>query len=503
MRSAVLDLGSNSFHLLLADLEGRSVTPVLREREMLHLGRVVERHGAIPDDARQEAVETVGRFGRLARHHGAQEITAIATAALRDSRNGPEVIRELSDAAGTRVRVLDGLEEASMAYAGVRAAVAVREEPILVLDLGGGSLELACGDGDEVTFAESVRLGASRLTALVENDPLSSGDLELLRERVDACIEPLLPAVHTAGARDTIAIGGAARALGRMVAARHGIWLPSTVNQFQLRYEQLDELTDELLARDVEGRKQLPAMKSRRADHLHVGALVLRRTLELLDLPAVRISDWGLREGILLDLHHSTAPPTAEELRRREVSRVRTTFVADDPHPAHVAALAQQLFDATGDLHRLTACDRELLGHAAALHTVGEMIALRRQHLHGAYLVQNAELRGFSPTEIAMLTTLVRFHHSRGIDPGYAPFASLTTEDRRRVENLLALLQVADALDHPRDQTVSISRVEQRAGAVEVTIRGPHLDDLEDELARSSRLFVRVLDVGLTVSGER
>ena len=502
MRSAVLDLGSNSFHLLVADLEGRTVSPVYREREMLHLGRVVARCGAIPEDARRAAVATVARFARLARHQGAEEPRAVATAALREAVNGPDIVREMTAVAGIPVRVLDGLEEARMAYAGVRAAVAVRAEPVLVLDLGGGSLELVAGDAGRVEFAHSVHLGASRLTALVENDPLSSHDSGLLRRRIDECLEPLLPAVLELGAVETVVVGGTVRALARVIAAQHDIWLPSTLNQFQLRREHIDELTVELLSRDLEARKQLPAMKERRADHLHVAALVLSRTLELLDLPAVTVSDWGLREGVLLDLLGPTTPTTPDELRTREVDRIRTTFISDDPHPIHVAGLAEQLFDGTPQVHGLGDADRELLRHAAALHTIGEAIALRRQHLHGAYLVQNAELRGFSPTEIAILTTLVRFHRSRGIDPRYAPFAGLSLHDRGRTARLLALLQVADALDGSRDQTVSIVEAQQAAGMVEVTISGTRPDVLQDELARGCRLFERVLEVGLTVRSD-
>lgn len=501
MRSAVLDLGSNSFHLLVADLDDETVSPVFREREMLHLGRVVQRHGDIPDDVRAAAVAMVARLAHLARQHSADEISAVATAALRDATNGAEVIRQMTAAAGTPVHVLDGIDEARMAYAGVRAAVAVSAEPVLMIDLGGGSLELAVGDADGVVSAGTVPLGASRLTAMVENDPLSAGDVDLLRDRVDECLAPVLPAIREQGAVETVVIGGAVRALARVIAAQLDIWLPSTMNQLQLQRASIDEITVDLLRRDLKARGKLPKMKSRRADHVHVAALVLSRTLELLDLPTVTVSDWGLREGVLLDAHGFATPRGAYELRTREVVRVRTAFVGHDPHSPHVATLAQQLFDATHRVHGLHDADRELLGHAAGLHAIGEAIALRRQHVHAAYLVQNAELRGFSPTELAMLSTLVRFHASRGIDASYDPFASLSLEDRRRTERLLAVLHVAEALDRARNQAAAIVEVEVTSNAVDVTIAGADLDVLRDDMARSARLFEEVLHVVLTVRG--
>ena len=152
MRCAVLDLGSNSFHLLVADVEGSAVAPVRREREMLHLGRAVARHGRIPVDLEVRAVATVDRLADLARRSGAQELVAVGTEALR----GPEraaLVARLSEVAGTPIEILDGAEEARLAYLGARASVDVEQEPALVIDLGGGSLELAIGTGERILWA--------------------------------------------------------------------------------------------------------------------------------------------------------------------------------------------------------------------------------------------------------------------------------------------------------------------------------------------------------------
>jgi exopolyphosphatase / guanosine-5'-triphosphate,3'-diphosphate pyrophosphatase len=427
VRTAILDLGSNSFHVLVADVDGREVVPVLREREMLHLGRVVATHGRIPDDRRAVACDVVAHLADRARRAGAAEVTAVATAAIRDAEDGASVLAELSRAAGTEVEVLDGLEEARLAYLGVRAAVAVTAEPVLVLDLGGGSLELAVGIGDQVQWSTSLPLGVSRLSASVPTDPPKRSEVRELRDTVDAALDPVVDHVAGLGPVGGVAVGGTVRALARVVAATEGRWLPATVNQLTIPVVALERLRDRLVSIDTVTRGRIPGMKSRRADHLHVAAVILTRVLARLGLEKVTVSDWGLREGLLLDRHAVSSAPSALELRATQVAQLRRRFVPEDPHPLHVAHLAGLLFDGTAALHGLAAEDRALLRHAAELHTVGEALALRRQQVHGAYLIENAELRGFTPAEMAMLVTLVRFHPSRGISTDHAAFAGLSS----------------------------------------------------------------------------
>jgi 8-oxo-dGTP pyrophosphatase MutT (NUDIX family) len=297
---------------------------------------------------------------------------------------------------------------------------------------------------------------------MVTTDPIKPKQVRAITERVDAALDPVVEVVRAHAPGTTITVGGTVRALARVAAERAGVWLPATLNQLRVPTRELAELRDELLALDLAGRTDVPAMKDRRADHVHVAAIVLTRALERLGVATATISDWGLREGLLLDAHGVSAPPSASQLRHQEVERLRRTFAPDDPHLPHVAHLAIQLFDGTLELHGLSATDRELLGHAARLHGIGEALALRRQQEHGAYLVRNGELRGFDPAEVAVLTTLVRFHPSRGIDPREPAFASLTDVQADRARRLLGLLQLADALDRAHDQAVERVDVQHR-----------------------------------------
>lgn len=499
-RAAVLDLGSNSFHVLVADLDGRTLVPVLREREMLHLGRAVARHGEVPADDRDRAVDTAAHLAELARRAGVAEPIAVATAALRDAANGREVIRALSQAAGVDVRVLDGDEEARLGYLGARASVAVDDEPVGVLDLGGGSMELSVGDRTGVSWSASARIGASRLSAHVADDPLTRDDVKAIVARVDEELDAVLATSGHVVPATTVSIGGTVRALARIIAAQRAIWLPATLNQLRVSRRELKDVRDELVALDLDGRGAVVGMKSRRADHLHVAAVVLVHALERLGVDEVVVSDWGLREGLLLDAHGMVTIPGATQLRATEIDRLRRAFAPDDPHPVHVAALAGQLFDGTRELHGLSDLDRELLVHAAAVHTIGEALALRRKHEHAAYLVTNAELRGFDPGDAAILVTLVRFAPSRGVGRRYPAYASLPAADQDRAQRLLALLQVADALDRAHDQAVTAVHARREDDEVRLELEGRGLHVTPAELARRTRLFSQTFGVGVEIA---
>jgi exopolyphosphatase / guanosine-5'-triphosphate,3'-diphosphate pyrophosphatase len=479
MRRAVLDLGSNSFHLLVADVEGSTVHPIARQREMLHLGRAVARHGSIPVDLGVRAVATVERLADLARRLGVEEIVAVGTEALR-SPGGTDLVAGLSEAAGVPLAILDGKEEARLAYLGARAGVDTMGEPALVLDLGGGSLELAVGSGERTLWATSLPLGASRLSVMLDpvsgedpDGPPSAAALRRLHAHVDEVLAPAITVVRSHSPVMQIAVGGTVRALARLLALRNGRWLPATVNQAPLDLDELTAATDDLLVVGTKERARIPGVKSRRADHMHVAAVVLERSLTALAGPRVRVSDWGLREGLLLHRFGRVRVPDGISLRETQVAWLRRTFNGEDAHPEHVGRTAQRLFDATIALHGHGPRERELLGHAGNLHAIGSAIALRRQQEHGAYLLEHAELRGFDPDELAVLLTLVRFHPSRGISQRFMPFASLASDAQERTADLLSLLQVADALDVTNDQHVVLQGVRRSRGALELELMGP------------------------------
>jgi exopolyphosphatase / guanosine-5'-triphosphate,3'-diphosphate pyrophosphatase len=302
MKVAVLDLGSSSFRLVVAKPgPGGSIRPVLRKRAPLHLGRVVGSAGAIPEPDAEVAVETVIRFRRLAEQAGAKSIITVATSALRDAANREALTARLEDAVGGPVRFLTGDEEAALTFAAMRAAHSIGRERVLGLDLGGGSLEIAVGNEKSLHWTGSFELGSSRLSGrFIRHDPPTQSERSRMAAHVLKVLRPLEADLAALRPIRCIAAGGSVKALARLSVAERLGGAPVTVGGTILRVGRLNKLADTLLTLDHDERLAMTGMNPDRADVLGAGATVLASALTLFGFPHLTASDWGLREGIIL-----------------------------------------------------------------------------------------------------------------------------------------------------------------------------------------------------------
>ncbi|HXW34723.1 MAG TPA: hypothetical protein VEJ87_09090 [Acidimicrobiales bacterium] len=311
VRAAVWDLGSSSFHLLLCEAgPGGSLHPVLRRRALLNLGMSVGASGDIPPERVTAALSAARRLRAQLGSAGADVVVALATAALRDATNGPDVVRRLERAIGVPVRVLDGEEEARLCFVGQRAGVWMPEGDSMGVDLGGGSLELAVGwgrPGGRIVVATSVPIGPTRLKGeLSTGDVLSSSDRSSIRERTSGCLDDVKRHLSRfSGVTERCVLsGGTARALARI--ATSSIRRPpeassADVNQVELAAPQIGELAFQLARMPLADRRALAGMPPRRAPVLPLGATILECLALELGIERYVVSEWGLREGALLD----------------------------------------------------------------------------------------------------------------------------------------------------------------------------------------------------------
>ena len=456
MRIAALDLGSNSFHLLVADVHpDGTFEAVAREKEMLRLGDDVTRNGRISPAAADRAVAAVRRMKQLADALGATEVLAKATSAIRSAGNGSELVDRIEDETDVEVEVISGLEEARLIFAAVRSSVVIDPAPALGIDIGGGSVELMIGDAAGLRWADSVPLGVGRLTAeYVHDDPPSKSGTEAAR------------GAHTRGAR-TVAprhrqpVAGHVRrherddqrprADGRRADDRRR---PDGRERAAGGTDGLRELNDRMLRSKVADRRRMPGLEEKRAELLPAGSMLLVTALDLFDVETLTISDWALREGIVLDAVGTHDPDDWSDdpraFRRAAVANLARRCNSDERHTAHVTRLALRLFDETQSLHGLGPEDREMLEFASMLHDIGQHVSRKGHHRHAAYLVENAQLRGFEPSEIDVPG------HARSAPPARrsqavgGPLRRTLHDDRVRVRKLAALLRVADGLDRGR-----------------------------------------------------
>jgi exopolyphosphatase/guanosine-5'-triphosphate,3'-diphosphate pyrophosphatase len=286
MKLAALDLGSNSFHLLVVETDAlNGMTKIGSDKEVLGLGAVVQEYGRLSDNAYGKALDVVGRMATIARDLGAVKLLAVGTSALRDARNGAHFCADCSADHGVRIELLSGDDEARLAYRGAQSALPLTTGRVLVADVGGGSVELAVGEGASCETVQSLQLGFLRLAHAFSLE--QRGGAARLRRYVQLECEK---ARWQLGRFDTLLLsGGTARAIGKLLGG--GIASAATADVQALCEELTASSADALLARGVE---------RARAPVLGAGAAVISGLLAGLGLRELRISPRGLREGVIL-----------------------------------------------------------------------------------------------------------------------------------------------------------------------------------------------------------
>jgi exopolyphosphatase/guanosine-5'-triphosphate,3'-diphosphate pyrophosphatase len=372
-------------------------------------------------------------------------------------------------------------------------------------DLGGGSLEITVGDAGGLRWGTSVHLGVARLTAeLIQSDPPAPDDRRRLRQRLTSVLVPV--ADDVADFAPTMAIGssGTLCDLARMVAAERDGAVPVSVNQLSFTADEFLPIHERLLRLPAAERARLSGLDPRRADQAPAGSMFLATAFELFGIERFAVSEWALREGIVLDAigHHDPADWSADPraIRLASVLSLARRCGWDEAHSRKVASLAGDLFDRTLPLHRLGPDDRELLEHAALLHDIGEHVAVDGHHKHTAYLIQHGKLRGFSPDDIAVLATLGRFHRRSDPKSSFEPYGSLPPERKEATMRLLALLRLADGLDRGHGGTVD--GLDADIGKTRVRLLVESTGDMDLELwglRRKRELFERLFERSLDV----
>lgn len=494
---AAVDVGSNSIKLLVARTrDDGEVDVLLREKTMARLGHETLQTGRLSEAALEAGTVCLARYAALARAAGAERILCAATCAVREAENAAEFARRAKAAADVEVEIISGEEEARLTMRAVRSEFPASADPLLVIDIGGGSTEIVVASGRKIPLAESLDLGAVRLAdRFGRADRLDTLAAKALREEVDRRLKRLAPDVKASGFRTAVGTSGTIAALADLAASATSSPEPAGGPRTLTR-RGLRAVVTRLLDTTLRERARMPGLDPRRADIITPGALLLLALFERLGVKELVVCDRSLRDGMILDwMDRSGAAADAAEpdVRRASVARLGRRWQLEWPHAAFVRDTALLLFDRTHALHQLASREREWLEHAAFLHDVGTAVALRRHHKHSAYLIEHGGLRGFGPSEVAAIAQVARYHRKARPKSGHAGFASLDPWVKPVVEKLAAILRLADALDRSRRQVVTSLdvAVTRRKLVLKVAASGPA--ELETwALRKKSDLFARV-----------
>ena len=479
---AALDIGTNSFHLVVAKPVPGGFEVVTREKEVVRLGHGGGDMKHLSDEAMDRGTACLVRLAEIASSHEA-EVRAVATSAVREAKNRTDFIKRARKEAGIDIEVVSGVEEARLIHLGVLNAIGIHDQPMFVCDIGGGSTEVVVGLDDEVLFARSFKLGAVRLTdRFFAATTLHPSAVPSCRAFIRSMLAVVAPEVKELGFEVVAASSGTAETIARLILRERGASEPRSMNRFEFTADEVRAVTQKLISvATVAERMKKFALEPNRGDIILAGALILEGLVETFDIKAIMFSDYALREGLLLDTlqregllerndEHDAARHSVQQLADRCDDRPE--------HSAHVAKLAGKLFDELQETLGLERVWRRYLEFAALLANVGVVVSHAKHHLHSYYLIRNSELMGLTDREIELIAQIARYHRKSVPKPEHAEFAALSPADQRLVRSLAALLRVAIGLDRTYDERVKTVEAKVTAGEllVEVSPRGKKAD---------------------------
>jgi exopolyphosphatase/guanosine-5'-triphosphate,3'-diphosphate pyrophosphatase len=458
-RIAAIDMGSNAIRFYVVETGGDSSYRVLENiREPIRLGGDVFLKGTIREENIRKAEAAFRRFRQLLKAHGVQTVRAVATCATREASNADLLLSRLERASGLRVEVISGDEEARLIALAVGKRIPLGKKSALIVDLGGGSVEITFVENGRITLADSHNFGAVRLLDMLssaEEDLRSAG--QLLGEYMDLVGRKLSRRGNGKKAALFIATGGNIESIVSIpdVRAEPHPEYPETVC---IKAGNLRRLMEELSGMSMKSRMERFGLREDRADVILPACFVYHRIAELNGSEEILVPRVSLKDGVIQEiLEQAKGAEHLLDLReqvgvscREMVSR----YKLDLKHTEKVTELALSLFDQTEALHGLGKQERIYLEAAALLHDVGYFISMQKHHKHSHYIIANSEIVGLTPAERLIVAGISRYHRKATPDPAHPEYEALPKKDRATVSSLAAILRIADALDKEHNSAI-------------------------------------------------
>lgn len=504
---AAIDIGTNSLHLIVADVDPSSgrFKVIDREKIIVRLGSDSADMRYLSEAAMNRAITALKHFRTIA--DGAHApIVAIATSAVREAINQEEFIYRVKAETDIDVQIASDVEEARLIYLGVLQALPVFDTRILLIDIGGGSTEFLIGKRRDISLNSSLKLGAVRLTQrFFQSEEKLSKSIRECRSFIRGTMSPITRRLKNMNVEMIVGTSGTINTLANVI--RLASKRPSsTLNNFSFSDKDLAAAVRKILsAKSVKARRRIKGIDNSRADIILAGALILDEIFSELKIRKMVVSDFALREGILYDTlekshaHSSTA--RWDNFRNDSVVHLAKSLSYEEEHARQVARLALLLFDQTRKIHRMGSREREFLEAAAILHEVGLFISHSQHHHHSYYLIRNSELLGYTENEKEIIANIARYHRKAPPKTKHEGFNRLSSEDQRLVTKVASLLRIADGLD--RSHTSAVDSLASRIDARKLTIRlkpanGQSLDMEMWGAERKKDLFEEVFKTAVT-----
>ncbi|MCS6951031.1 MAG: Ppx/GppA phosphatase family protein [Armatimonadota bacterium] len=450
---AAIDIGSNGIRMQVVRLiEGGSFELIDYQRAPVRLGQDVFSLGYITEANIQATVQALNRFRGILQHLGVPRLRAVATSAVREAENSDIFLDRVAQQTGIAPEVISGEEEARLVHLAVSKAIDLRDKYAVLIEIGGGSVEVTLSHGETILSSESYRLGTVRLLqkfGSVTDNLLAFSRMvleyaELARQRIDREI----------GAQKIdlcIGTGGNVEALGML---RQQL-LRRRSNDF-ITLDELETLVETVGLMPLQERIDRLGLRPDRADVIIPAGIVLHMIARETRLRQIHIPHVGLKEGILWDMLPEALcqrPPRDQQIRASAL-RLAQKYQMDLQHGRQVARLADRLFEQSECLHHLGGEERLLLEVASLLHDIGQFIQPADHEKHGYYIVKHSPLIGFTSSQQDVVAHIIRYHRKDPPSLQDETFRSLPQRDRLTVTKLTAILRLADSLDTSRSHAI-------------------------------------------------
>jgi exopolyphosphatase/guanosine-5'-triphosphate,3'-diphosphate pyrophosphatase len=470
LRIAAIDIGSNAMRAFAVEFTSvGKYRQLLSDRAPVRLGHSVFLAGAIARDDMEAAIAALGNFRVEVEALGVRHLRAVATSAVREAGNKAEFVRRARREAGVEVEPISGAEEGRLLHLAVSKRMAI-EKPILLVDLGGGSLEVSLADRRGILWSESHPVGAVRL---LEEFRQSKGNAKKFQKLIEESVGAFRMPASGVGRRPVAlaATGGNMEDTWKLLGGKE------SQHVGHVTVSALETLAARLAKMSLQDRVRKLGMRPDRADVILPALYIHIHLARLAGLKQILVPRVGVKEGVVWDLLDSVAIHTNQAERRAELVRdgaiaLGRRFQFEEGHGVQVGRLAVTLFDQLRDLHGLGAEEREILVAAAILHDVGRFIGDRAHHKHSYYLISQSDLPGLGPRELELAAQVARYHRRSEPATRHEPYRRLHPTDRDRVERLAAVLRLADALDREHRGAVDQVRARRRDGRLVLELKG-------------------------------
>ncbi|MCW9025404.1 MAG: exopolyphosphatase [Gammaproteobacteria bacterium] len=488
---AAIDLGSNSFHMLVAKPTDDGFMVIDSDKEMVRLAAGLQKDRSISEEVTQRALECLSRFGQRLKHITPGQVRIVGTNTLRASRGSQAFIREAEKLLGHPLNIISGIEEARLIYLGVAHSIAGDEGRRLVVDIGGGSTELIIGERFNPLQMESLYMGCVSMSQRFFSDgKISTKRINKARLAALVELEPHIERYKSMSWQDSIGASGTIRAI-ESVAMENG-WSRDGITA-----ESLDKILKALKDFGSTDKINLPGLKKERVPVFIGGLIVLHAVFEALEIKSMMVASGALREGLLYDL---IGQEQQEGTRSNAINALAGRYNVDQHHAARVEETAILLFNQVkNDWNLDTRIHEYSLRWAARVHEVGLSIAHSQHHKHAGYILRNSDLPGFSRQEQQILAALVQTHR-RSLDLDI--FNELSDEWRQKAIQLAVILRMAVILHrgrHPEAITVPSCKVHD-SNEIELVFNESWLEsrpltttDLQEEHGRLTKSGISLI----------